>query len=848
MLQAQSLILSASKSEQKTNFNHRSHMAIKKLTRANTLATCVALLCAQSSISVLAQEPVPDFEKLGTIKLEEMIVTSQKRQESLQDVPLSVSVIDGTKLNEAGIENLEDLSMYVPNIHFTETGISTQVRVRGIGTDNSQGFEQSVGTYVDDVYYSRAQLFRAPMFDLERVEILRGPQSILFGKNSVAGALNLTTAKPTDVFEGYFSLSHEFEHEQDEFNGVLSGPLSENFRARLAVRYYEEDGYTKNTFSNEDEPSTEEETIRLTLDWTPLEDLSFLLKFEQSEFNTKGRAFEITHDEPQEGRTTNFARTLTSLSQPALDSELNFERQADYPEFSNNNLSNITLTTKYDFNDYTLTLVTASVAFDYIDQCDCDFTASEVVHLELEEDYEQFSQEIRLISPSDNTFEWIAGVYYQDYEQEFDDRLNILGSNLLPSLAQVNPALASFVLLADTSLDRDFEQSSDTWAAFAKATWHVNDKFDVSLGGRFTREKKSASKVIDLFTPGTDEVINDPLLGFVYLSAFRAENEQATVSFFPGTVGQPILNGGYNVSGNRSESSFDPQLILEYHLNDETMLYGSYTTGFKAGGFDPRSNKVGAFASGTAPVNQVDEKEAFEFEDESSTAIEIGLKTSLADGRGEINIALYNMELDDIQISQFDGGVGFNVGNAKETRVSGAELDGRWLLSESVIANFSASWLDFEYEDFKNGNCYVGQVPNGVDTTGDGNLDTCDYTGKRGVYTPEFTLNLSLSYETNVYGDVDFFGFIDVQHVDGHNVHVNLDPLGEIDAYTMLNARASLEINNFSISLLGKNLLDEKIISYSANAPLSDSIFGTNTFYSLIRRPRTIALETKYVF
>ena len=170
----------------------------------NTLsAAVVGYACAYALVpSAYAQVEVE------APRLEELIVTSQKRVESLQDVPISVATLDGSKLAEASIENLEDLTAYLPNIHFTESGFSTQVRVRGIGSDNSQGFEQSVGMYIDGIYYGRAQLFRTPMMDMERAELLRGPQSTLFGKNSVSGALNLSTAKPTDELEAKLSYSH----------------------------------------------------------------------------------------------------------------------------------------------------------------------------------------------------------------------------------------------------------------------------------------------------------------------------------------------------------------------------------------------------------------------------------------------------------------------------------------------------------------------------------------------------------------------------------------------------------------------------------------------------------------
>ena len=779
-------------------------------------------------------------------RLEELIVTAQKRAESLQDVPLSIAAIEGDKIQNAGIETLEDLTVYMPNIHFTETGFSTQVRVRGIGSDNSQGFEQSVGMYIDGIYHGRAQLFRTPMMDMERAEMLRGPQSTLFGKNSIAGALNLTTARPTDEFEGRVTVSHEFEHNQNEVNGVLSGPLADNLRARLAVRGYEEDGYFYNTFKERDEPSAEETALRLSLEWDATDSLSFFLKGERNEFSTEGRPIEITYDValPSSPTGLNYAQTLAALAEPELESNQDFNRQFDREETSDNEINNFTFTADYEFNDHTLTAVSGWLDFNYDELCDCDDTASEILNLDLGEDYSQFSQEIRLASPTDKAFDWIAGLFYQTWDQTFYDSLPISSTNLLPTKLSQTPGNESLALLADTGLRRDFEQTSDSWAVFARATWNISEKLHVTLGARYTEEEKEASKTLELFTPSTGEVNDSDLLGWLYLNAFRAESVQARTAFPPAPF-EPLAWGGHDVSGSRKETAFTPLVNVEYDLTEDIMVYAVYTTGFKAGGYDPRSNSVGNFAApqSIAPETEENPHLFFEFEEETATAYELGMKSVVGDGRGEINVALYRTDYEDLQVSQFDGGVGFNVGNANDTRVQGIEVDGRWALTDYLTAAYGFSWLDFEYRDFKNGNCYAGQTPDGIDLDGDGNIDTCDYTGKRGVYTPDYTVNISLDYRRPITDKLDFSGFVDVQQVDGHQVHVNLDPAGEIDAHTQLAMRLGVEAENWSVALLGKNLLDEYVISYSANAPLSQSSFDTNTFYSVIRRPRTIALE-----
>ncbi len=759
--------------------------------------------------------------------LEEILVTAQKRVETMQEVPISVSALSGEKLEEAGVENLEDLTAHLPNIHFTETGISTQVRVRGIGSDNSQGFEQSVGMYIDGIYYGRAQLFRAPMMDMARAELLRGPQSTLFGKNSIAGALNLTTARPTEELSGRLAVSQTDEFAEQEVNGMISGPLSNKVRARLAIREFEDEGYFYNAFTREDTAISDESTVRLSVEVDASDKLSFYFKGEKNEFETLGRPIESTLDEPLVAGGLDYNDYLTLFSQPGFDDQLDYVRDVNAPEFSNSEISNFTLEAEYEFDSFILTSVTGQLDYNYDEKCDCDFTAADILDTDLIEDYEQFSQEIRFSSNTESDLEWIGGVFYQSYDQEFKDLTHISDESLLAQLS------AQTAVMAGTGVRREFEQSSDAWAIFGQATWSFNPQWHLTVGARYTEETKEAYKVINITedyeatTPVSDPV-QAAILGATYFGVFLLESEQA-----PGD--------GYNVVGERDESAFTPMLNLQFDANDEIMLYGSYTNGFKAGGFDPRSNRVGTF--GPVPIGNVDPLLHFEFEEERADAFELGMKSSLADGRGELNLALYHTKYEDLQISQFDGGVGFNVGNAKDTVVQGIEVDGRWALADGLTLSYGASWLDFEYKDFENGNCYEGQTPDGADLDNDGNRDTCSYTGKRGVYTPELTVNLSLDYSYPITGEWDIVGFIDVQHIGDQQVHVNLDPAGEIDAYTMFGARLGLDASNWSIAVVGKNLGDEEVLSYSANAPLSGSTFGTNTFYSFVRKPRTVALE-----
>ena len=777
--------------------------------------------------SALAQDAP---KRSGAVMLEEIIVTAQKRPESLQDVPISITTVSGEKMAQAGVFKIEDLQTFTPNLSMSETGISTQIYIRGIGTGNNQGFEQSVGQYVDGVYYGRQQLLRMPFLDLERVEVLRGPQSILFGKNSIAGALSMTTAKPSKEWEGSVSASYAKIGGIKEFQGMVSGPFSDTLRGRLVVRKYDEDGFIKNGFKGKDEASRDEFAVRGTLLWEATDKLDISLKLERDKFDVRGRQIEIVRDDPSTAfpaghplAGARFGQILGALGDPKAITETfqNNERQADTAEFSSNRVDNYTLTLNYQIGDYTLTAISGWVGYEFDEICDCDFVAAPIFDALLDEEYDQFSQEIRLVSPGGEVVDWIAGVFYQTSELDYRDAIRVFDNSVLGRVRDgaLRPTLG-------TEAARTYTTDSDLWAAFAQATWNITDTLRLTAGARYTSEDKTATREINILDTSTQAIALNAVAPFVYKAAFAIESEQS--------------GGGHSLAGKRDESSFTPLLNIQWDATGDIMLYGSFSTGFKSGGFDARSNTPSSW----------------EFDKEEAATYELGAKTRLLNGSVELNAALYRTEYDNLQVSQFDGTLGFNVGNAKKTTVQGVEIDGRWAFTHNLTMSYSLAYLDHVYKDYSNGNCYNRQVPDGdivvagVEQEGgsfEGRLQLCDYSGKSGQYTPEWTGTLSLDHFWPI-GGLEWRSGIDVSYVDEQNTHVNLHPLYNVDALTRVNLRVGLYANNWKIALLAQNVTDKQQLTYVGNTPLSGSAFGTNTFYSFVSRPRTLYLQASYNF
>jgi iron complex outermembrane receptor protein len=759
------------------------------------------LLCFSLATSANAQA------QTGSVKLEEIVVTAQKREESLQDVPISIMAISGEKLTDNGVFKIDDLQAFTPNLSMTETGIGTQIFIRGIGTGTNPGFEQSVGTYIDGIYYGRPQLLRMPFLDLQQIEVLRGPQSILFGKNSIAGALNMRTAAPTKEFEGLVSVNYSPDSDLTELTGVISGSLSENVSARLAVRKYDEEGWVENTFKNETDVKRDESAVRLSLLWDATENLKVGFKAEQAKFDATGRLVEIVIDQPAQFGPfagLNYSQILGAVGHPGglTESEQNNQRQTDGPELSDNKVENYTLTVDYELDSLTLTAITGLVGYEFDEEYDGDFTGAPIFEGRGREKYDQFSQEFRLASPGGEKVDWIAGAFYQTSEIDFSDAA-IFPSNGL--LGAINPAAAPVL---GTEAARVYKSDSDMWSLFGQATWNIEDNLRLALGGRYTSEKKIGFREVNILDSSTGAITANPLAAIVW-TGLGIQNQQFT---------------GHSISDSRDEGVFTPLVNLQWEPSEDSMLYISYSTGFKSGGFDARANSV----------------DFFEFEDEEATTYELGSKSTFLDGALELNAALYRTEYDDLQTSQYDGQLGFTVGNAKKTVVQGIELDGRWALTDSLTMGYGLAYLDHEYKDYTAGNCYNGQVPDGVD-------GYCDYSGKVGPYAPDITGNLSFTHKANLTSELRLQSSIEVSFKGEQNIHVNLDPNGVVDPTTAMNFRMALQAEKWDIALLVQNLTDEQLLTRMNNAPLSSS-FGTNSFYSFATRPRTTYLQLKYRF
>jgi outer membrane receptor protein involved in Fe transport len=749
--------------------------------------------------------------------LEEIVVTAQKRAQSLQDVPISITAVTGQTLEKRSIDNLSSLSQSLPNVFINESQIDSTISVRGVSTGNNKGFEQSVGMYFDGISYGRSQLIRTPMVDLERVEVLRGPQPTLFGKNAIAGAISLISAKPTQEFEGKVSASYEFEHDEQQILGVLSGPLSDNLSARLTLSSRDMDGWIDNVQLQRLEPQKDESYVRGQLAWDDGGPLQLNLKVETAKFDTLGYAMENLN--PQDGYSLVFRGPI------AVEVQEDY-RRASSEVSSTNDMKNGVLTANYDLGEHELTSITGYVEYDTFEVLDVDYTNLDILDgTNQSEKYEQFSQELRIASTGGERLDYIAGLFYQTSDINVTDDV-FLGD----FLGLAGPPVS---LLVDSQWARTYEQNSDLFSVFAQADYAMTDRLNLTVGARFSKEDKQGARELKIVGGPTN------------IAGALPSPNPAVANLLEFLWGAVLNVGPHSVAGDRDEDSFDPLVRLQYEVNDNVSVHASYTQGSKAGGFDIRSNSI----PGTPGIRNPG---TFEYEGEEATSLELGAKMSW--DRAQVNVTYFQTDYEDLQTNIFDGVLGFLVQNASEASVKGIEADGRFLLTDNLEFYASAAYNDYEYDRFPQSQCAYQEIATSVIS----GVDFCDRSGQTAPFAPEFTSNLGFDYTRQLTDNLMLDLNLNVDTSSSYFLASNLDQRLEEDGYTKVGAQIGLSDadGKWRVSLIGDNITDERIRVIGGTLPLartfvqlaSGGALDGVAYDAIYARPFNLTLKLEYNF
>jgi iron complex outermembrane receptor protein len=771
--------------------------------------------------------------------LEEVIVTAQKRTESLQDVPISVTAIQGDKLQNAGIANMSALADYVPNLFISDAAVNTNIYMRGMGSGNNQAFEQSVGMYIDGVYMGRGRQYRSPFMDVERVEVLRGPQGTLFGKNTVAGAINVTTASPDtgEELNGSIAVTAE-DNDGKIVEGYISGSVTDNFALRFGGKWRETDGYLENIFLGTDEPALDETLYRFTAVWQPTDNLDINFKYSHSEYDrvgapsttklyldAEGRARDVPNASDFAGIAyaavdtffPDFAAATQDEFTTYKDNNLGFDGKTAQigknPEISENETDNLVLKVDWDVADMLFTSITGWSSYESLDGVDVDWLPLQFISRDDDQEFEQFSQEFRITSPGGEFFDYVAGVYYEQSDLEFDRRVDVDTNfgGLTPQLIGIDNLMIALTggqySANQIARNHAYQVDSDSWAVFGQGTFNISDSFRVTVGLRYTEENKEVdtSQFLSDSNTGLSTPSLNPFLATIWAEEFNSYN--------------------YQFNEDRETDKWLPSLNVQWDVLDDTMLYFSYSQGFKSGGFTSADDgEPAGYIAGQAPdpTDRVftDPADAFEFEDEEVDAFEIGGKHTLLDGGMTLNWAAFYTEYDNLQVSVFKG-VGFGVTNAASTVVQGIEIDLNWQATDDLRLGASGGWLDAEFDKYPTAPCTAIQldVDQACGTTA-GFTDN-DLSGQETTYAPEYTASLFFDYITDIGGSgMEFFAGGEYNYSDDFSPVGDNDPLDRIDGYSKTNLRLGLRGERWEVMAYGRNIFDEEVFSESMDVPV----------------------------
>ncbi|WP_176696008.1 TonB-dependent receptor [Phenylobacterium immobile] len=665
-----------------------------------------------------ASEGVPEAD------VTEVLVTAQGRVQRLQDVPISASITSGATLEQANIRNLEELSARLPAVRIARGPAADVINVRGVGSSLNAGFEQSVATFVDGVYRARARSTRAALFDLERVEVLKGPQTTFFGSNAIAGALNITTRKPGATFaaNGTAYWAPAFDDYTLELG--VTAPINDKLSVRLSGRETATGGYVRNTRLNEDGPDSTDRIGRASVRWDPTDSVEISGRVDLGSMKGKNtQLWELEHCAPDAppfrgplGACLRYLNALGGDVDDALD-----RNAATNPTSADYKFVESAWSTRIALGDHALILNTGYFEHDFDQLSELMaipaalngraigslFNTPNTFPSASGEWYRQVSQEVRITSPAEWRLSYLAGVYVASSKLKTDSANAYFFSQFGAQSGGLYPANARIGVLNAN------REESDTASVFAAATYKVTSDFRVNLGFRYSEVKKQAAR---LSMPGS------------YADSVTTPSVSA---FIPGSAAQqaallPLTGGalGNWADPDRKDAKFMPTASVQYDLNPAAMVYGSYNKGFKAGGFS-----VGAKST---------------FGPETVDAFEIGLKSTLFERRLTLNVAAFHNKFKDLQETTTlflpSGATIGAVANVAASTAKGVEVSGVWRAARGLNLSTDISYLSSKYDAYPNAPCTIVQLIAG---------GACvqDMSGRPRAYAPRWSGNFNANYQ-----------------------------------------------------------------------------------------------------
>jgi len=829
--------------------------------KQNKLLVSLAVSMALYGTNLAAEEAQAEEEESNVV-----IVTAQKRSERVTEVPIAISVFPQETIDQTGIQELREIGDFIPNMTVTQgTDFGSKILIRGVGANSRNiGFDSRVGVYLDGVYLGQGPAVNQDLIDLERVEVLRGPQGTLFGKNTVAGAVSLVSKKPSGDFEGKATIGvGNFDAVEMKFSVDI--PISDSISAKLSASARERDGFIDNVYEFGQLPTT----LNTVAGGVPIFGIALPFPIEGDEVSDTSEKLlnqdtqsyraqlriqpndkldiNIAFDGIESDRLTTNSVPLTTAFGDTLNHFADYQNNEVNWNFTGGETRDITggnITIDYDFgNEYAFRSITAVRDTKIHYQNDLDYSPIDFITLNYTDSYEQTTQEFQLISPDDAAFKYVIGYYY--FLQDSD------------TFREVPTGSAGNFFGADSNRPTTSQGSVETTsnALYISGSYDFNEQWKLGFGMRYSEETKDVNWNLDGGGSGVFSIGCTGGLGC-----------------FDGTgTPFPVSSIG-NLVDSRTDTQTSPTVSLNYAISDITNTYVKYSTGFKSGGFNLDYITQAGVDAGVA------------FDEETVTSYELGLKTNLLDERLLVSIAYFDAQYEDYQVNQFVD-LGFDeetqtqltsitITNAAEVDTSGLEFEANYKVTDSLTINGSFGILDATFSDFPDGttetitadDVQVGEVV--------GETRRINAKGNRLPWASEFNASLGVQYYSSLNSlksdlllrldithDGDYFTGIENESTKvlpgNHPLTFALDfphsaaagnpPVtinwGHTEATTIVNARVGLisQEGDWEVFLWGRNLSDEDEKVESVR-----DFFGTLGY--LPRQPRTYGVEAVYNF
>lgn len=719
---------------------------MSKMSKLSTLLLMTSTIVSHASIAA-AQDRGP--------VLDEVITTAQKRTQSTQDVPVTVNALTASTIEKAAVTNVDGIVNLIPGLNSRSDGpTQTVFAVRGIGTNAfGVGVDASVGVFIDDVYTGHPVLANAAFFDVERVEVVKGPQGTLFGRNTSAGAISVISKK-AEIGQNYANLKVGFGNDgQQLYQGIANFATGENGALRISAKYEKADGPYENGFTGNELNGKDGYQVRASLN----QELSDRLRLNLvGEISAEDSYYGLIAIDPADRET--IPETVYQAAREDVD--VNTLRLAANVKYDLSDSITLTSITSYLDIDSVTTPNDFSLASFDLDIGDVSFSPGEnsiplaVLPFREPGEFEFFSQELRLNGSGDKV-DWFVGASY-NRDNLFNDT-SLVGydedvvTGLFFGVADCAEAANSFMVdpaVCSTSAEEHSpaDVDSESMGIYGDVTYDVSDQFHVTVGGRLSYDKKSM--VLDV-QPGTG------LLGALGTAIVK-----------------PITGMG---TGSESWTQFSPRIALDYQFSSDVMAYASYNKGYKVGGFNSSLDENGDLVV---------------VDPETNNAYEIGIKTDLAGGRARLNAAAFYSDYGNFQV-EIQNGASFNILNVADATVKGFEVEGTFLAAEGLQLQLAYTYLDTEQK-------------NAVATA---------TTGENLPFAPEnaFTAVANYDFDTSL-GDVNLQASYSHTDKQWNTIFASQSPDLFSDSHQSLDARIGLTSSDdrWSIALLGQNLTGDR--------------------------------------